>query len=45
VERKVVNPKTAGTLSLSTRTQWFGIALLISGGIAQLIAAIRDLNG
>jgi hypothetical protein len=41
----VVNPKLKLFTVLGTRTQVFGLILLLSGLVAQLIAALQDFNG
>lgn len=41
----VFNPKVKAFQTLATRTQVFGLILLISGGVVQLTAALQDLNG
>jgi hypothetical protein len=44
LEIAVVNPKPKRLALLTTRHQLFGLLLLLSGAIAQLVAAVQDLN-
>lgn len=41
----VFNPKFKPFTVLATRTQVFGLILLLSGMVVQLIAALQDFNG
>lgn len=44
LESAVFNPKFKQFQVLATRTQAFGLILLISGVVAQLVAALQDFN-
>jgi len=44
LESAVLNPKFKKFQVLATRTQVFGLILLLSGIVAQLIAALQDFN-
>ena len=44
LESAVFNPKFKKFQLLATRTQIFGLILLLSGVVAQLVAALQDFN-
>jgi hypothetical protein len=45
LESAVFNPRAARPQPLATRTHAFGLILLLSGVVAQLVAALQDFNG
>ncbi|WP_207002624.1 hypothetical protein [Trinickia mobilis] len=45
VDFAVVSPQAERRRPLSSRTQAFGLILLVSGLVVQLIAAVQDFNG